>query len=345
MTTQPQNDANEGSLKKCLVCKQGIDEKAIKCAKCGSFQNWRRHVKLSGAILSLLVALVSVSGLAIPIILESIRGGQSLLKIGVSFTNDTHAYLHFQNNGDEPGLVESIQFEVAGYKVSFSPDQLGEELDERLLRPKSAGVIRLASDELEFNEFSINMPMDAVEAYMEDMYQWSSRADPEDGFALALDRNGWPAEDIPPNGLNAKVTDDNYESLERLSHQIYIGLYRVQYLSADVTIKDLKEVNFDDWYEVTSYEDVLTVVREHWDYINDYVDHELLSSYIESNEILAFLDFVFTESSSTVTVRARNSNGTVDDFVIPVDYQDWRLFLRPVVLDTIESSEWLNFFR
>jgi hypothetical protein len=38
----------------------------LKCTECGSFQNWRRVLSFSSEILALLIALISVLGIAIP---------------------------------------------------------------------------------------------------------------------------------------------------------------------------------------------------------------------------------------------------------------------------------------
>lgn len=57
----------------CVVCKESIRNGAKKCTNCDSFQGWlSRRLNLSGTILSLLVALVSVSAFAIPIIRTSL---------------------------------------------------------------------------------------------------------------------------------------------------------------------------------------------------------------------------------------------------------------------------------
>jgi hypothetical protein len=57
----------------CVVCKKPIPKGALKCTECSSFQGWRRHLEFSSLALSLLVALVSVSGIVVPALIKAIR--------------------------------------------------------------------------------------------------------------------------------------------------------------------------------------------------------------------------------------------------------------------------------
>lgn len=58
---------------KCLECRGNIPLDAIKCTECDAYQDWRRHLNLnfSGVILSLLIALISVSSVCVPLILRA----------------------------------------------------------------------------------------------------------------------------------------------------------------------------------------------------------------------------------------------------------------------------------
>ena len=50
--------------KKCKICASEIPRAAIKCTKCGSYQNFRRYFEFSNSTLALLIALISVVSLA-----------------------------------------------------------------------------------------------------------------------------------------------------------------------------------------------------------------------------------------------------------------------------------------
>jgi hypothetical protein len=67
------SDTPEQTQKLCRTCSQLIPSLAKKCTHCGDFQDWRSHLGMSTTVLSLLVALVSVSSQAIPVILSAIK--------------------------------------------------------------------------------------------------------------------------------------------------------------------------------------------------------------------------------------------------------------------------------
>lgn len=70
-------------MEKCNVCKETIQDGAAKCVHCGSYQNWRRYLNLSSAVLALLVALFSVSGLVLPKLIKTFERKNT--KIDVTF--------------------------------------------------------------------------------------------------------------------------------------------------------------------------------------------------------------------------------------------------------------------
>lgn len=51
--------------KHCVVCGEGIPSNAQKCRHCGSYQGWRRHLDFGNNAIALLIALISVSTLAV----------------------------------------------------------------------------------------------------------------------------------------------------------------------------------------------------------------------------------------------------------------------------------------
>lgn len=55
---------------RCVACRLEIENGATKCVHCGSYQSWRGSIALSSTILSLLVALVSVTTVLIPTLMS-----------------------------------------------------------------------------------------------------------------------------------------------------------------------------------------------------------------------------------------------------------------------------------
>lgn len=62
----------------CIACDGIISPRAFKCSHCGAFQNWRRYFQLSSSILSLLIALISVTALVLPSMLDVLFEGADL---------------------------------------------------------------------------------------------------------------------------------------------------------------------------------------------------------------------------------------------------------------------------
>ena len=62
----------------CVACDGEISSRAVKCPRCGTYQNWRRKLTFSSTVLSLLIALISVTGLVLPRIMDSFVEGARL---------------------------------------------------------------------------------------------------------------------------------------------------------------------------------------------------------------------------------------------------------------------------
>ena len=117
--------------KPCNQCGEKISVSATKCSKCQGFQNWRRHFELSSVMIAMLVALVSVTSLALPIIypyfyppFSNIEIGNAQLETppGAIFEPDIIT-LTATNMGERPGHIRSIIFLFHSDQTSyyFSP--------------------------------------------------------------------------------------------------------------------------------------------------------------------------------------------------------------------------------
>ena len=98
--------------------------RAKKCPHCGSFQNLRRHLQSSSTILSLLVALVSVLGLVIPVVVDVFRIEKS--EIAVSLRNtliDVHMASYVGGSEmfdiDSYGVVVRLLLTNSGKRSGF----------------------------------------------------------------------------------------------------------------------------------------------------------------------------------------------------------------------------------
>jgi len=138
--------AADGTLPKvvCRFCHSEISHGASKCVVCGSFQNWRRHLQFSSTVLSLLVALVSVTALATPLLINVltvqdseisarvieaevllVNRSATLDMVGDSYVVDTlnvcmNVVIAFANIGEMAGMINAINLRIgeSGFSVS-----------------------------------------------------------------------------------------------------------------------------------------------------------------------------------------------------------------------------------
>jgi hypothetical protein len=92
----------------CSTCFEPIDERAKKCIKCDSYQDWRRHLNLSSSVLALLVALVSVLALAVPILKPILETKDSELEVRFQAVANNHVFFLVTNSGNRAGSVAEL---------------------------------------------------------------------------------------------------------------------------------------------------------------------------------------------------------------------------------------------
>ena len=76
---------------------------ALKCIHCDSYQNFHRYFTISSTVLSLLVALVSVSGLVIPKIVELFESDDSYIEFSPANSDKGSLYVLVTNTGKRAG--------------------------------------------------------------------------------------------------------------------------------------------------------------------------------------------------------------------------------------------------
>lgn len=111
---------NNGENCKCIGCDEKISCNAKVCPNCGTFQNWRRHLNLGSAIISLLVAFLSLIVVLISQV-QNIKTPDSELTafiinvVGPVKYGDGTDHARFEvyasNSGDRPGFIKSCRVE------------------------------------------------------------------------------------------------------------------------------------------------------------------------------------------------------------------------------------------
>src|SRR5262249_50643423 len=92
--------------KPCVVCREPIRRSARKCIHCDSYQDWlRARLPVSTSVLSLLVALVTVSTAAVPVIEDAIKPRNSNLSFSFQGADDYSLAVIASNQGVRPGTV------------------------------------------------------------------------------------------------------------------------------------------------------------------------------------------------------------------------------------------------
>lgn len=96
----------EPETKPCRVCGEDIKLAAQKCVHCDAWQNWRSGLPSIGAtVLPLLVALISVSIAAIPIVSEALTPKDSIISSAFQASSQQYVSALISNAGGRPGTI------------------------------------------------------------------------------------------------------------------------------------------------------------------------------------------------------------------------------------------------
>jgi predicted nucleic acid-binding Zn ribbon protein len=164
-STKATKIATEPQSRRCVACCKPIELGASKCTECGTYQNWRRHLDFGATVLSLLVAVISVTGLVVPILLRAFQEERSNVQVslrgikivpwesvgvvgGDTIRVDTYGVevnLLFSNTGDKPGFVDSATLSLAGDKGPIGEARLGISPEDSLVKPGTFSIINIRS--------------------------------------------------------------------------------------------------------------------------------------------------------------------------------------------------------
>lgn len=132
----------------CIVCKEEIIKDAKICIHCNNPQNWKRHIKFSSTILTLLISLLAIitSTFAILKTIPPSKKGE-IVQMGWASSNPYSPRFWAINNGDEVGVLNTrAQFivtdsnkEVKTYDAISHPDDGNSGL-HNLILPGEAKV-------------------------------------------------------------------------------------------------------------------------------------------------------------------------------------------------------------
>ncbi len=152
-----QQDVADSNSIFCKFCKRRLEAGAVICNCCGHFQNWRSYLNFSHSILALLIALISVSTIALPVLLKVFENEDSNIVISYmypelkktfNFTrrpapytlDDFKLVLVASNRGNRPGAIKSASLIFGKYSYDLTIE------GNRVIEPGKTEVIRLAKD-------------------------------------------------------------------------------------------------------------------------------------------------------------------------------------------------------
>lgn len=104
--------------KKCIDCAQSVPSTASKCGRCGSYQDWRRHVTVAQGALSLPVSLLA---LATAIVLTGQQASHHIqsavfpdvsLQFGIADIDAEEVSLVVTNPTSRPAIINSLSCSI-----------------------------------------------------------------------------------------------------------------------------------------------------------------------------------------------------------------------------------------
>jgi hypothetical protein len=107
---QPYMGQLPGGMKRCTVCAEPINENAKRCFHCQSEQSWlRQKLGLSNTVLPLLVALVTVTAAALPVIKDTFFPARAVIVASTQQVQDNLILVTLRNAGRKTGFVTGIK--------------------------------------------------------------------------------------------------------------------------------------------------------------------------------------------------------------------------------------------
>ncbi|EPV9122369.1 hypothetical protein ACWAUT_005495 [Pseudomonas aeruginosa] len=89
----------------CKQCQNLIPNNAQICTKCNAYQDWRRYIPFSNTALALLTALISVIGIASPVLYKIVHTPRSEATLAMPSVDGTTLRIIALNKGDAPASL------------------------------------------------------------------------------------------------------------------------------------------------------------------------------------------------------------------------------------------------
>lgn len=137
--------------RQCVACKRAIVQGATKCDKCGAAQNWRRHLQISSTVLSLLVALVTATGIVATLLVTTFRTDFSQIEVSARAVSiyqreavHVDATVLVTNTGTASGYIESAEIQIHHDDGKRFTTRLNIDPANAVVEPDTLRVIKLS---------------------------------------------------------------------------------------------------------------------------------------------------------------------------------------------------------
>jgi hypothetical protein len=121
----------------CKICRKPIEIGARKCTECDSFQDWRRHFSIGTVVLSLLIALISVTTTGFQVVHDLLAKEQSDIRFSLVRYGPDSIKIMGSNLGDRAGALRSATLNIkSNNKVKNTYNLVWEDV-ELVIKPGS----------------------------------------------------------------------------------------------------------------------------------------------------------------------------------------------------------------
>ena len=141
-------EKNDFEERLCVECASVINISAIKCAKCGSYQNWRRYLPFGESSLAIVLSSIALAFTFFPDMKAPLKEVRDII-YGTSF--DVEASLVYLNNNNVSLLVRNDENTPAAINelicsINFPLDT--EKLIQDYLRRRAVGKASMGEERL-----------------------------------------------------------------------------------------------------------------------------------------------------------------------------------------------------
>ncbi len=109
---EPAGGKQANGLTSCKVCCEPINPRALKCTKCGSYQDWSRHLLRWSALLVSLLALAPLWSLSSSVSKLAFHEKAARIEAAVTACNAEEVRVVFENSGELSAIVTGVDFSV-----------------------------------------------------------------------------------------------------------------------------------------------------------------------------------------------------------------------------------------